>query len=257
MLGDTLKEQRERLGIDLRDVARALKIRHDYLVAIERSEFEKLPGEVFAKGYIRAYARYLNIDPEPLIEEFNNLYKKEEKNPLSELNPEIVGKNLKKRNRTLQYITGVVIFLILIFIMKIMESNHRETVITKGKEKSSFEKQSEKVEKEKPVITNTRQADIGISSQKENQKTTEQKSFETQQTEYKIRFIASELTWVLVETDNTKKDFILKPGESYEEKMEDRARIVIGNAGGMKVFVNGVERSIDGRSGEVKIINLP
>ncbi len=238
MLGEILKEERERQGIDLRDVAKALKIRYDYLFAIEEAEFEKLPGEVFTKGYIRAYARYLNIDPEPLIEEFNNLYRKE-KNLPSELNPEFIEKGVKKTGRTLQYITVIVIFLVLISLLKIIDSNQREPVILK-EEKTSLRKAEEKKDLSVPKKTNE-----GMFSSV------------TQNQEYTIRFTASELTWILLETDNIKKDFILKPGESYEQRAKEKARVVIGNAGGVKIMVNGVEKTIEAKSGEVRILNLP
>ncbi len=239
LTGEILKEERERQGIDLRDVAKALKIRYDYLLAIERSEFDKLPGEVFTKGYIRAYARYLNIDPKPLIEELNNLYR-EKKNPLSELNPEFIEKGVKKKGRTLQYITGIIIFFVLISLLKLIENNHRETVIIKKEERSSPQKSEGKKD-----LTASQKMNEGMLQPV------------TQNQEYTIRFIASELTWILLETDNEKKDFILRPGESYEYRLKNRARIVLGNAGGVKMMVNGVERPFEAKSGEVKILNLP
>ncbi|MDP2157580.1 MAG: helix-turn-helix domain-containing protein, partial [Nitrospirota bacterium] len=67
MAGELLKRRREELGLDLRKTADLLKIKEDYLASIEENLFEKLPVAVYTIGYIRCYATYLHIDPEPII----------------------------------------------------------------------------------------------------------------------------------------------------------------------------------------------
>ena len=67
MVGEILRKRREELGKDLREIADISKIRYDYLKAIEDEAFTKLPLEVYVKGYIREYAKILNIDPEVVI----------------------------------------------------------------------------------------------------------------------------------------------------------------------------------------------
>ncbi|OJY41009.1 MAG: DNA-binding protein, partial [Legionella sp. 40-6] len=46
---------------------------------IEKSQFESLPGAVFVKGYLRAYAKLLDVSPEPYLETFNEHYVTEKK----------------------------------------------------------------------------------------------------------------------------------------------------------------------------------
>ena len=65
--GDTLADARRELGVTLRDVSDALNIPIDLLEAIEANNFDKLPGRVFARGYVRAYAKLLELDPEPVL----------------------------------------------------------------------------------------------------------------------------------------------------------------------------------------------
>jgi len=57
-------------GISLQDVACATKITLRYLQAIERGEFEKLPGGVYNVNYIRQYARYVQIDERRLLDHY-------------------------------------------------------------------------------------------------------------------------------------------------------------------------------------------
>ena len=63
MVGELLRKAREEAGEDLKEISKILKIRYDYLKAIEDGNFKYLPEEVYIKGYIREYAEFLHIDP--------------------------------------------------------------------------------------------------------------------------------------------------------------------------------------------------
>jgi cytoskeleton protein RodZ len=67
-VGQELRTERERRGIKLDDVSRTLKIRPSYLVAIEESRFEDLPGRGFTIGYVGRYARHLRLDVGKLVD---------------------------------------------------------------------------------------------------------------------------------------------------------------------------------------------
>jgi cytoskeletal protein RodZ len=66
--GETLKRERELREISLRDIADATKINVRYLEALEHNRFEILPGGVFNKGFIRAYARFIGANGEALVD---------------------------------------------------------------------------------------------------------------------------------------------------------------------------------------------
>ena len=65
-----LRAERLRSRWELRDVAKALRIRLPYLEAIEAGRFNDLPGTVYAVGFIRAYARYLGLDQADVLRRF-------------------------------------------------------------------------------------------------------------------------------------------------------------------------------------------
>jgi cytoskeleton protein RodZ len=65
--GSILRAERETLGVSLREVAETLNLSMSVVRAIEADDLDKLPGAVFARGYLRAYARLLELDPEPLL----------------------------------------------------------------------------------------------------------------------------------------------------------------------------------------------
>lgn len=73
-IGSILRAAREERGLSLDDAAEATKIRPAYLEAIEDEAFERLPGPTYARGFLRAYAELLGVDPQPLIDEFSERF---------------------------------------------------------------------------------------------------------------------------------------------------------------------------------------
>ena len=69
-LGARLKKERERQGITLEQVSEATKITVRMLQALEEERFDKLPGGIFNKGFVRAYARHLKIDEQQAIADY-------------------------------------------------------------------------------------------------------------------------------------------------------------------------------------------
>jgi cytoskeleton protein RodZ len=72
-LGERLREARESQGISMSQAAVETRILQRYLVALEDGDYQHLPGDVYARGFIRNYADYLGIPAEELIE----LYRRE------------------------------------------------------------------------------------------------------------------------------------------------------------------------------------
>lgn len=68
--GPWLRRQREMREIDLREIADSSKISLRYLQAFEENRFEELPADVFAKGFLRHYARFVGIDAEEAVNFF-------------------------------------------------------------------------------------------------------------------------------------------------------------------------------------------
>src|SRR5262249_14225916 len=68
--GERLQREREMRGITLEEIADSTKIGTRSLRALEQEDFDKLPGGIFNKGFVRAYARYLGIDEEQAVADF-------------------------------------------------------------------------------------------------------------------------------------------------------------------------------------------
>lgn len=68
--GEELKRERELRGITLREVAEATKINLRYLEALERNDFEHLPGGVFNRGFVRAYSQFIGVEPDAMVDAY-------------------------------------------------------------------------------------------------------------------------------------------------------------------------------------------
>jgi len=68
--GARLKREREQRKITLDDISLATKIGTRFLAALEEEHFDQLPGGIFNKGFVRAYARHLGIDENQAIADF-------------------------------------------------------------------------------------------------------------------------------------------------------------------------------------------
>jgi len=69
--GERLKREREMREVSLKEVTTATRIGSRFLEALENEEWEKLPGGIFNRGFVRAVARYLGLDEENLLAEYD------------------------------------------------------------------------------------------------------------------------------------------------------------------------------------------
>ncbi len=86
--GVRLKQEREQRGITLEEISSSTKIGTRMLVALEQDHFDQLPGGIFNKGFVRAYARVLGIDEDQAITDYlvasGNLPSEKEKDKKSD-----------------------------------------------------------------------------------------------------------------------------------------------------------------------------
>ena len=69
-IGEFFKQVRETKGLTIDEVASKTRIRTDFVKALEDGNFAKLPDQVFARGFVRSYARSLGLDEEDAIHRF-------------------------------------------------------------------------------------------------------------------------------------------------------------------------------------------
>ena len=72
--GHLLREAREERGYSQKEVARDLHLTSKVIDALEESNFDIISSSLFARGYIRSYARHLGLDGQALVAEFDAIY---------------------------------------------------------------------------------------------------------------------------------------------------------------------------------------
>ena len=93
-IGARLREARMRGKIDINQVEADTKIRAKYLRAMENEEWELLPGEIYAKTFLRTYAEYLGLDSRELVDD----YRREHERPTDhDLRPLASGRERERR----------------------------------------------------------------------------------------------------------------------------------------------------------------
>lgn len=80
-IGDTLRAARRQQRRTLSDAAAETRVRETYLAALEEEEFSALGGDVYVKGFLRSYARYLGLDPDPLVAAYRREFERGEETP--------------------------------------------------------------------------------------------------------------------------------------------------------------------------------
>src|SRR6266498_1159291 len=71
--GASFKNARESKGVSLGKIAAETRISTRFLIAIENEEFHLLPGGIFDRGFVRAYAEKLGLDPDQAVADYRLL----------------------------------------------------------------------------------------------------------------------------------------------------------------------------------------
>ena len=69
--GERLKRERELREVKLEEISNATRISHRFLEALENEDWSRLPGGVFGRGFVRSIARYLGLNEESLLAEYD------------------------------------------------------------------------------------------------------------------------------------------------------------------------------------------
>jgi cytoskeletal protein RodZ len=155
--GEEIKRERELRGISLREISDATKINMRFLEALENNDFEHLPGGQFNKGFIRAYASYIGIDPEKIVNSYLlELSKQEEsKKPFTPLIPSVEKRKSKKWLLPFLIAVMVIIIILIVVVFFVWRSDEEEQggiqegvseIIGKTEQESTEEKMEKRFE---------------------------------------------------------------------------------------------------------------
>jgi len=107
-LGETLREARDAKGLSLEQVEEATRIRTVYLRALEEEDHGRLPPPVYVRGFLKNYAQYLGLDPQHVL----TLYQPAEARPPMTSAPVMLDEPLQPLNLRRWWPIGVIVLIV-------------------------------------------------------------------------------------------------------------------------------------------------
>lgn len=219
--GERLREERIRRGLTVEEVAQAIRIRPRFVRAMEEGRAEELPPGVIGKGFVRAYARYLGIRPEEILEE------------------DVVTESLTPKRAVPLWPFLAAGALALVVLLWLWGGGEGE----RGVEPPV---PTEAVAPGPPSLNLTAPREEAPPSEIEVPKV------------HLLEMEATDLTWIEIRKgDEPPYDITLYPGDRYRVKDPRGFTLKIGNAAGVRITFDGKELGRLGEKGQVVTIRLP
>ena len=239
--GQYLQAIRTEKRISLETVSEETRIRLDTLRQIEAEDHENLPDEVFVKGFLRAYARAIGADGDEALRRYRIRLAVHRKVAHSEAALRRSGVKFWPR-LLLSLGTLAVLIVISIFAISLIREQPASETETEPGEKAA----EVRVEETQPVGT-------ALPETKE-EKTPPEKPSE----KLLLRVNTIEETWLkIIIDDMLPKEYSLFPGDRIELEAGSGYNLLIGNAGGVELYLNDQPIKVPGKSGEVVNLELP
>jgi cytoskeletal protein RodZ len=119
-LGPRLKQARLAKGVSLRQIEASTKISVGALEALEKDDYARLPGGIFARSFVRAYAVAVGLNPDDTVHEFLTEFEKFERdNERSAKRPEITPDDLEFLERQRRALRTLRVVLVLVAVVAI------------------------------------------------------------------------------------------------------------------------------------------
>ena len=242
MVGDILRGEREKQGLTIEDIARETSIRDIYLEAIEKGDYDSLPGDVYAKGFIRNYSRFLQIDGDALLEKYDeerNINKvvqpvDQPQEPAQNPQPAQPKTNLfaagdaYRDSLEREEKSGSKKFMILLGIMFVFLGGVYIAFMDDGSENAP-KQETVKVETTKPAPVEKKYDGVEITAK------------------------ALENCWISVKIDGQPAfEGTIEKGKEMSWQGKENVDILAGNAGGIQITFNGKDVGTLGQMGQVE-----
>jgi transcriptional regulator with XRE-family HTH domain len=237
LVGEYLRQKREDAGLSLKDISEITRIRTEYLKALENEDFSKIPGEVFIKGYIRAYLHALSLDPEEGI----NLYLEDVRKDLP-VEPHIKESKWQQFRSAHLLIAGIIVLITAgAFLYGLFSREKVETLVEPETKPSEVLVQELERPKGLPLpISPVEVAEADYTNK------------------HVLEINTIEETWIYLKIDNDLSySMLLKPGETKRWTAKEGFFLKIGNAGGINIAFDGQMLGAPGKRGHVVRLRLP
>lgn len=253
-IGEALAEARRKLGKSIKEVELDTKIRAKFIEALERDDFDYLPGEVYTKGFIKTYSSYLSLDPEPLIQQYKGLYEPKDEYDISKVssNMRIAQKQHPKWFKPAVALGAVAAVFVLLLgwgAWVSRGSDDQRVVVRDIKTRTSTETTvaaatTGTTEKKNNATTAKRDADEKRAPSTTTTTEKESKGDGKIDVTVKLTGIKDGGSWVRVKVDGEKAfEGIIEDGTSKLFQGDETVQVRVGNVTALEVMYNGKRQS--------------
>ncbi|HUL37704.1 MAG TPA: RodZ domain-containing protein [Thermodesulfobacteriota bacterium] len=265
-LGSYLKNLRESKRISLKEVAKITRVRENTLRAIEEDQHHLLPPPTYVKGFLLAYAKYLKLDPNDVLVRYEKGLKGESvapappqpPKPIQKVSPAQPKKKILWNTRQTWVVVGVIVASLIIFYF--FSPYPSKPPVVRIPEKPISQEKSPIVPSSPLIATAPVQKEKPVAEVKPSPAPSLPVAATTLVLEKKpvsLKLKAVEEAWVSLQVDDEpQKEMTLKPGQGISVQASNRIRMILGNAGGTELILNGKELERFGKSGEVVTLTL-
>ena len=265
-LGSYLKNLRESKRISLKEVAKITRVRENTLRAIEEDQHHLLPPPTYVKGFLLAYAKYLKLDPNDVLVRYEKGLKGESvapappqpPKPIQKVSPAQPKKKILWNTRQTWVVAGVIVASLIIFYF--FSPYPSKPPVVRIPEKPISQEKSPIVPSSPLIATAPVQKEKPVAEVKPSPAPSLPVAATTLVLEKKpvsLKLKAVEEAWVSLQVDDEpQKEMTLKPGQGISVQASNRIRMILGNAGGTELILNGKELERFGKSGEVVTLTL-
>jgi cytoskeleton protein RodZ len=253
-IGDALRSERLRLGLPLEQIATQTKIGQYHLQAIEANQFDRLPGGLLTRSFLRQYAQVLGLDADEVVASFKRQFE-EPVLALTVFQPKYGCSQIPLMPMLLWFVTAIVgcagVYAVWENVRRSLpETNavrlHGSQVTSQSglqPTKSLQEPVPELAPKEGPASVPYTSSRLG--------------SEPGPREAIRVVFTATEPVWVSIQSDgNPVYTGTLEQQHNKELAASTRMTALVGNAGGLEVSLNGKAIGPIGQHGEVRVVEL-
>jgi cytoskeletal protein RodZ len=235
-IGETLADQRREAGLTITQVSSQTRIRETVIRAIERDDFTHCGGNFYARGHIKGIARVVGLDPEPLIREYDEEHGgAPHAMPAAQaLEPAIPIRFRERRSPNWSLAMAIALVLVLAYgvVRAVGGGGEGHDVVQPAARAPATASQTPR-----PTPSASHSDSVALAPP----------------TDVTVRIKAKLTTWINIRDNKGKQLFsgLLRRGEAKEWTARKRIRVVLGNAGGVSLIVNGKSLGSPGVDGQV------
>jgi cytoskeleton protein RodZ len=250
-IGDTLRRERLRRGLKLEQVAAQTKIGSHLLRAIEENRFDRLPGGLFTRSFLRQYTHALELNDDDLIASLKQF--EEPTIPVPELRRHYKPSQLPRMTTTAWL---VVVVFACGGIYAVLENARRSLPETDAIAQGAVAHGERAVSNHKAMPANA-YPEVRKAEDVAPTRDTRQLGLSSGEAVMRVMFAASEPVWLAIKSDGVNTyTGTLQGQESKEFDASTKMTVLVGNAAGLAVSVNGKPVTLTGAHGQVRSLVL-